>query len=135
MTDDRNLGISESRNVKPFARTFYDLEVYKKSFGISLDIHKSSLRFPKIEQYALADQVRRASKGICANIAEGFARQQTSKAEFRRFLLIALGSAHEMRVWTDYCRELDYIDMHKSQLWTAEYDSITKMLQTLISKL
>ena len=48
---------------------------------------------------------------------------------------MALGSAHEMRVWTDYCRELGYIDQHKSQLWTAEYDSITKMLQTLISQL
>jgi four helix bundle protein len=135
MTESRNLGISESRNVKPFARTFYDLDVYKKSFDISLIVHRTSLGFPKIEQYALGDQIRRSSKGICANIAEGFAKQQASKAEFRRFLLMALGSAHEMRVWTDYCSELQYITPEMAQQWIAEYESVSKMLQALVSKL
>jgi four helix bundle protein len=36
-----------------------------------------------MEQYALADQMRRASKSICGNIAEGFAKQRSSSAEFR----------------------------------------------------
>ena len=140
--EERNLGISESRNIeavvlenpKAFVKTFYDLEVYKKAFQISLTVHKTSLSFPKIEQYALADQIRRASKGICANIAEGFAKQQTSKADFKRFLLMALGSAHEMQVWTDYCRELGYIDDETAKFWSKEYISVTRMLQTLISK-
>ncbi len=63
-------------------------------------MHRASLEFPRIEQFALADQVRRAS--ICANLAEGFGRQQQSKPEFRRFLMMALGSADEMQVWTMY---------------------------------
>ena len=45
-----------------------------------------SLEFPAIEQRALADQVRRASKSICANLAEGFARQGVQPADFRRYL-------------------------------------------------
>ena len=49
-------------------------------------VHRASLDFPAIEQRALADQVRRASKSICANLAEGFGKQAASPAEFRRFL-------------------------------------------------
>jgi 23S rRNA-intervening sequence protein len=52
-------------------RAVEDLEVFKKAYRISLDVHRRSLDFPPIEQYALGDQVRRASKGICANLAEG----------------------------------------------------------------
>jgi four helix bundle protein len=68
-----------------------DLHVFQLAFDTSLEIHKQSLQFPKIEQYALADQIRRASKGICANIAERFAKQQHSRNAFRRYLLMAIG--------------------------------------------
>ena len=58
---------------------FEELEVFKRAYGVSLEIHKASLAFPKIEQYALADQIRRASKSICANIAEGLPNQANRK--------------------------------------------------------
>nr|WP_263499085.1 four helix bundle protein [Mesorhizobium sp. BR1-1-3] len=60
-----------------------DLEVYKRAYVVSLDVHKATLAFPKMEQYALADQLRRSSKGICANLAEGFAKQTHSKPNSR----------------------------------------------------
>ena len=60
-------------------RAVEDLEVFKRAYRISLEVHRSSLKFPSIEQYALGDQVRRASKGICANLAEGFGRQAASR--------------------------------------------------------
>lgn len=122
------------RNVTAFVRNFHDLEVYKKAFATSLMVHRASLEFPKIEQYALADQIRRASKSICANIAEGFAKQQTSKPDFRRFLLIALGSAHEMQVWISYCKALDYVTPATSSAWEEDYASISRMLQSFINK-
>ena len=74
---------------------FEDLVVFQKAYRISLEIHRRSLTFPKIEQYALGDQVRRASKSVCANLAEGFGKQVHSKAEFRRFLMVSLGSAKD----------------------------------------
>ena len=91
-------------------RTFEELEVFQRAYRISLEIHRQSLKFPAIEQGALADQVRRASKSTPANIAEGFGKQRVSKAEFRRFVAIAIGSADEMRVWVRYCFDLGYID-------------------------
>ena len=114
---------------------FEELEAFKRAYGISLEIHKASLRFPQIEQYGLADQIRRASKSICANIAEGFAKSHQSKAELKRYLLMALGSADEMRVWLRYCLDLGYIDAHDWQRWRDEYEQIAKMLQGLSKSL
>ena len=114
--------------------SFEDLEVFRRAYRVSLEIHKESLRFPKIEQYAMADQIRRASKSICANIAEGFAKQRRSSAEYRRYLLMAIGSADEMRVWIRYCLDLDYIDGATSSRWREEYIVIAKMLQAIYTR-
>ena len=108
-----------------------DLEVFQRAYRLSLEVHRASLEFPRIEQFALADQVRRASKSICANLAEGFGRQQQSKPEFRRFLMMALGSADEMQVWTMYCRDLGYIGADMAERWQGEYREIARMLSGL----
>lgn len=113
---------------------FQDLDVWQKAFELSLDIHRHSLEFPKIEQYALADQMRRASKSICANIAEGYSKQLSSKPEFKRFLQMALASSNEMLVWILYARELSYIPTDKYVFWESEYNSICRMLNAFHAK-
>jgi four helix bundle protein len=113
---------------------FEDLEVFRRAYRISLEVHRKSLNFPAIEQRALGDQVRRASKSICANIAEGFAKQGRSASEFKRFLAIALGSSDEMQVWTRYCLDLEYIDEATWRRWRDEYREISMMLQGLSKK-
>ncbi len=115
-------------------RSFEDLVVFQRAYRLSLEIHRESLRFPRLEQYGLADQVRRASKSIAVNIAEGFGRQRGAGAEFRRFLRIAMGSADEMRVWIRYCVDLGYIDERTWRRWREEYHAIAKMLQGLQGK-
>jgi four helix bundle protein len=75
-----------------------DLEVFRRAYMLSLEVHRASLEFPRIEQFALADQIRRASKSICANLAEGFAKQGYSAAEYRRFLMAAIGSSDEVQL-------------------------------------
>ena len=114
-----------------WARGFEDLEVFRRAYRVSLEVHRASLEFPAIEQRALADQIRRASKSICANLAEGFGRQLVSKPEFRRFVMMALGSADEMQVWTIYCRDLGYIDERTADRWRGEYQEIARMLTGL----
>ena len=108
--------------------TFEDLEVFQRAYRISLEVHRTSLTFPSIEQHALGDQVRRASKSICANIAEGFAKQGASAAEFKRYLGMSIGSSDEMRVWVRYCLDLGYIDEETWRRWRDEYQAISKML-------
>ena len=82
----------------------------------------------------MGDQLRRASKSICANIAEGYGRQKRSKAEFKRFLQMAIGSGDEMRVWARYALDPGYVDEATWQHWRAEYQGITRMLQSLASR-
>ena len=113
---------------------FEDLDVFRRAYRLSLDVHRKSLEFPPLEQRALADQLRRASKSICANIAEGFSRQGRSAAEFKRFLGMAMGSADEMRVWLRYCLDLGYVDAETWRRWRDEYQEISKMLQGLSRK-
>ena len=107
---------------------FEDLEVFRRAYRLSLEVHRASLEFPRIEQFALADQVRRASKSICANLTEGFGRQRLSRPEFGRFLMMAIGSADEMQVWTMYCRDLGYIGPEMAERWQGEYRKIARML-------
>ena len=116
-------------------RAVEDLDVFKEAYRISLEVHRCSLNFPSIEQYALGDQVRRASKAICANLAEGFGRQAASRAEFKRFVMMAMGSADEMRIWCRYCLDLGCLDEATWQAWRQEYREIAKMLQALYRKI
>jgi four helix bundle protein len=122
--------MTEDRKSKPIG-TFEDLEVFKRAYRVSLEVHRISLEFPQIEQYGLADQIRRASKSICANLAEGFGKQSQSTVEFKRYIRIAVGSADEMRVWIRYCFDLGYIGQTQWQAWRDDYQEIAKMLQGL----
>jgi four helix bundle protein len=111
-----------------------DLQVFQRAYAISLEVHRASLALPQIEQYALADQVRRASKSICVNVAEGYAKRVASQAEFKRFLLMALGSSDEMQIWSRYCLDLGYIESAVADRWLREYEAISGMLQALMRK-
>ena len=111
-----------------------DLRVYQRAYAVSLEVHRASLDFPRIEHFALADQVRRASKSVCANLAEGFGRQAHSQADFRRFVIMAMGSADEMGVWLSYCIDLGYVDAAVGGRWKEEYLDIARMLAGLASK-
>jgi four helix bundle protein len=128
-------GREEAATAGAVVSSFEDLEVFQRAYKISLDLHRASLQFPKVEQFAgLADQMRRASKSICGNIAEGFGKQRRSNAEFKRYLLMAIGSADEMQVWLKYCSDLEYVDQSTCERWRDEYRQIARMLQGLYTK-
>ena len=111
-----------------------DLDVFKRAYQLSLELHRVSLDFPKIEQFGgLADQLRRASKSVCGLIAEGAGRQQASPREFARYLTMAIGSAEETRIWCSYCSDLGYVNGERVTGWRDECHQIIRMLQGLKS--
>ncbi len=134
-----NCGIEELEKIVPSPKNFISdvrkLDVFCQAYDISIIIHKRSLLFPKIEQYSLADQMRRASKSVCANIAEGFIKQSHSKLEFKRYITISLGSSNEMQLWSSYAFDLGYIERNEFQKWTQTYNSIIAMLISLRNKI
>ena len=128
-------GRAETTSEKTEVSSVEDLEVFRRAYRASLDLHRISLELPKIEQFGgLADQMRRASKSICGNLAEGFGKQRRSNVEFKRYLLMAVGSADEMQVWLKYCSDLEYADRTACERWRDEYRQIARMLQALITK-
>ena len=112
--------------------SFERLDVYRRVYELALVVHKETLSFPKIEQYVLADQMRRASKSVCANIAESYSRQRMSGADYKRFLVMATGSADEMRVWCSFARDLEYISADTAEQWRQSYAEIARMLNGLM---
>ncbi len=112
-------------------RSVEDLEVFRRAYRLSLELHRLSLELPRIEQFALADQLRRASKSICANLTEGFAKQSHSAAEYRRYLVTAMGSSDETQLWLRYCVDLGYIDEERGRRWVVDFAEISRMLRGL----
>jgi four helix bundle protein len=112
-----------------------DLDVFRRAYALSLTLHRSSLSFPKIEQYAgLADQLRRSSKSVCGLIVEGSGRQSGSPREFSRYLVMAVGSAEEARLWCRYAADLGYVEAKQAEEWRNELGHVIRMLQGLRSR-
>lgn len=113
---------------------YEDLEVYKLAYQLAKDIHVRSFKFPQHEQFnGLADQIRRATKSICGNIAEGLGKE-ASAVEERRYLSIALGSANEVRTWLCFVKDFQYDDEKRIEDWQVGYLRVCKMLHALIRR-
>ena len=56
--------------------SYKDLDIYKLTYRLALEVHRMTLTLPKYELYEQGSQVRRSSKSIKDNIAEGFGRRR-----------------------------------------------------------
>lgn len=75
-------------------KSYKDLDIYKLAYQYALEIHQMSMQLPKYELYEQGSQIRRSSKSIKDDIAEGYGRRRY-KAEFIRFLIFAHSSCDE----------------------------------------
>jgi four helix bundle protein len=114
----------------------WKLKVFQRAYQLSLELHRVSLNWPRVEQYGgVADQMRRASRSVCALLVEGAGRQPGSDVEFRRYLSMAIGSADEARLWCDYAADLEYVDRAQALAWQDELSQIARMLHGLRNNL
>ncbi len=112
-----------------------DLKVFRLAYSISLDVHRASLGWPKVEQYGgVADQLRRSSKSVCALLVEGSGRLRGSRVEFRRYLLMAAGSVDEARLWCRYAEDLGYVDAATVTRWRDGLAEVARMLHGLMTR-
>ena len=109
------------------------LEVFQRAYRLSLEVHRESFSWPKLEQWGgVAEQLRRSSKSVCANLVEGGGRLARSRGEFGRYLIVAIGSADESRLWCRYAEDLGYITAQHAQGWRASFAEIARMLHGLL---
>ena len=108
-----------------------DLEVYKLSFDLAMEMFEMTKAFPKEEHYSLVDQIRRSSRSVPANIREGFAKRKYPDV-FLRHLNDALGSAAETSTWLDFSLGCRYIPKEKHERFLDKCDKISAMLYKLM---
>ena len=90
-----------------YIRPYKKLEVYTVGKELVLHVYELLKKFPKEEQYALCDQLRRAVISVPSNIAEGLGR--LSEKEQVRFIEIAYGSLLEVETQLELACDLHYI--------------------------
>ena len=83
------------------------LIVYQRAKVMVKEVYGLLKKFPREEQYALCDQLRRASVSVTSNVAEGTSR--TTLPDKIHFLEIAYGSLMEVHSQMDVACDLGYI--------------------------
>jgi four helix bundle protein len=108
---------------------FLNFTVYKDIKKYIRNIYSVSSNYPKIEQFGLIDQVRRAAISIALNLAEGSDRG--SDNEFRRFINMALGSLNETVAILDISKENGFITAKNYDIMLSQAENIAKQLSGL----
>jgi len=107
-------------------KSFEEIEVWQKAKRLTSLIYRVSNRSPFAKDFALKEQIRKASSSIMSNIAEGFER--SGRKEFIQFLSIAKGSAGEVR-------SILYVAYDQQYFSKPEFDelfSLTKEIGCMI---
>lgn len=112
-------------------RTHRDLEVYQMGFEAAMRIFRESKSFPREERYSLADQIRRSSRSVCANVAEAW-RKRRYEASFLSKLSDAEAEAAETQVWLEFAVKCEYLDTETGRELYANYDGILGKIVNLI---
>lgn len=122
--------MNENR-VKNIVRTYRDLNVYQLSYTLAMKLFELAKKFPKEETYSLTDQIRRASRSISVNIAEGWTKRRYENV-FIRHLIDSNGSCEETKVWLDFAKDCTYLDTREHEDLFQRYNEVGAMLNSLI---
>ena len=90
-------------------KTFQDLDAYQLAHEFAMKIFYFTARFPSEERYSLTDQIRRSSRSIAANIAEGWGKRIYVN-NFKKHLVDSNGSLEETKSWLLFSKDCKYID-------------------------
>src|SRR3989338_5569203 len=112
-----------------------DLIIYQRALKLLEPIYRLAKMLPKDES-RLRSQICNSAKAISAQIAEGFAKKD-SQVEFKRFLLMALGSSDETITHLRQIRILkfQYVDLELCDLLIEKYQTESKQINSLVQKI
>jgi len=114
-------------------RSFEEIDAWKLACRLAMQIYSITRTAKFARDRALCDQLRRSAISIPSNIAEGFERE--SRKDFRRYLLIAKGSAGELRTQLHLTRQLGYVQETKLRDIVDMAKHVSAQLANLIKHL
>jgi four helix bundle protein len=106
---------------------FEGLEVWKLAVEFGKECYKLTDTFPKYENFGLSDQLRRAGVSISNNITEG---SVGSSANFKKYIITAIGSTLETVNILNFSYEIGYIDLKTK---TKMYEKAERLIKKLHS--
>jgi four helix bundle protein len=109
---------------------FRDLQVYQFAFQAAMKIFEMTKSFPVEERYSLIDQIRRSSRSVCSNLAEGW-RKRKYKAVFVNKLTDAMQEASETQSWLEFSLACKYTNNVIFTELDNEYEKIIAMLNSM----
>ncbi len=112
---------------------FDDLEVWKLSHELTLEVYKLTRKFPSEERFRLIDQLCRAAASVPTNICEGTGR--STNKDFIHFLYISRGSLQETKYLILLAKDLGYITIEENNSLVDRCYKVGKLLNSLINKI
>ena len=111
---------------------YKDLIVFQKAYKLAMDIFEESKKFPPEERYSLTDQIRRASRSVCANLAEAY-RKRKYKAHFLSKLSDSETENTETEVWLNFSKDCKYLAPEKYSDFMSRNTEVGKIIWTMIN--
>jgi four helix bundle protein len=108
-------------------QSHWELDVFKKATDIACSLTDLSRSFPREELYSLTDQMRKAARSVCANLAEAW-RKRCYEAAFVAKLVDSEGEAAETQVWIMFAVKAGYLDQETGARCFRECDEVLRML-------
>ena len=113
--------------------SFRDLDVWKRSMDLAVDVHALTAEFPRQELFGLTAQIRSAASSVPANIAEGNGRLY--RREYAHHVSMARGSAAELWTELELARRLGYVSAARVEPRLRMADDVSRMLLMLMRAL
>jgi len=114
-------------------RHFRELDVYQLAMSAAMRVFEITKLFPTEEKYSLTDQIRRSSRSVCANIAEGWRKRRYPNA-FVSKLSDADAEAAETQVWLEFALKCGCLDGKLFDELDAVYDKIFGKLVKMLTR-
>jgi four helix bundle protein len=133
--DGNKVGIRNLRGGKPFRspgfRGHRDLKVYQLAYSLAMEIFRETRTFPLDERFSLTSQIRRSSRSVATNIAEGFRKRQYPNMLVSK-LADSDAEATETQVWLDFARDCGHLSSECHKELVARYEDVGKMLHSMM---
>jgi four helix bundle protein len=111
---------------------YKDLTVFKKAFELAMLIFEESKKFPKEKMYSLTDQIRRSSRSVCSNIAEGYRKRQYP-AHFSSKMSDANMENSETQTWLLFASACLYISTETMDNLQKHSEEVGRLLSHMVN--
>jgi four helix bundle protein len=113
-------------------KSYRELEVYKESKQLAVEIHKMTLSLPKFELFEEGSQIRRSAKAVTTAIVEGYGRKRY-KLDFIKFLVYAQAECDETITHLDFIYETgSLVDKSVYDNFFERYTILSKKINNFI---